>query len=333
MKQRKIDHIRLSLDNRSQSDYNVFDSYHLPYIALPELDLEQVHTSTTLLKKTISQPLIIASMTGGTKYADTINRNIAIAAENSKVAIGVGSQRIALQDRSAIKTFEMVRQHAPNAIIFANMGAIQLNNSKNYKDYQAVIDMIDADALYLHINPLQEALQPGGDTNYAGLITKIEELISKIKIPVYVKEVGNGMDVQSAQSLIRAGVSGIDVAGVGGTSYSWIEAKRSGSDNLADWFKSVGIGTDEAVKSIAKIKKTTQLVASGGLRSPLDALKSRSMGADYYSMARPILEKAIISSEAIEEFIEEFRRGLQIAMFGCGVQDWQAAKTIVLKKA
>lgn len=332
MKQRKNDHIKLSLDDDSQASINPFDKYRLGYRALPEINLGDVSTEVSLLGKTLSQPLIIASMTGGTKYAATINKNLAIAAEKTKVAIGVGSQRIALRDKSAIKTFEMVRQYAPNAIIFANMGAIQLNNDKTIQDYQRVIDMIDADALYLHINPLQEALQPGGDTNYAGLVDKIASLISKLKVPVFVKEVGNGMDTTSVTALIEAGVSGIDVAGVGGTSYSWIEAKRANSEKFADWFKSVGITTDEAIIDISNIKKSTILVSSGGIRTPLDALKSHILGADYYSMARPLLQKAIISSDDTIEFVEEFQKGLQIALFSCGARDWDTAKSAKLTK-
>lgn len=330
MQKRKIDHIKLSLDESSQAEFSPFDKYQLNYRALPETNLEDVSTQTKLFGKYISQPLIIASMTGGTQHVATINKNLAIAAEKTKVAMGVGSQRIALSSKSAIKSFELVRKHAPNAILFANMGAIQLNNAKTLKDYQIIIDMIGANALYLHINPLQEALQPGGDTNYEGLIDRIEKLIGKLNVPVFVKEVGNGIDSKSAKMLIRAGVSGIDVAGVGGTSYSWIEAMRARSENLAKWFKHVGVTTDVAISEISKFKKSTSLVASGGIRTPLDALKVHALGADYYSMARPLLQKAIISSDNTVEFIEEFQKGLKIALFSCGCKNWYDAKNIKL---
>lgn len=326
MKQRKIDHIKLSLDEGSQSYLNPFDKYQLNYRALPEINLDDVTTGTKLFGRSISQPLIIASMTGGTQYAATINKNLAIAAEKTSVAMGVGSQRIALSSRSAIESFKLVRKNAPNAIIFANMGAIQLNNAKTFQDYRTIIDMIGANALYLHINPLQEALQPGGDTNYAGLIDKIASLISKLKVPVFVKEVGNGIDEESAEALIKAGVSGIDVAGVGGTSYSWIEAKRANSENLADWFKSVGVATDRAIVDISKFKSSISVIASGGIRTPFDTLKAAALGADYYSFARPLLQKAIISSDDTVEYIEEFQKGLQIAMFSCGIKNWSDAK-------
>jgi len=332
MKQRKIDHIKLSLDGDSQAPNNPFDKYRLEYRALPEINLDDVSTEVSLLDKTISQPLIIASMTGGTKYAATINKNLAIAAERTRVAIGVGSQRIALHDKSVIKTFELVREYAPTTVVFANMGAIQLNNNKTTRDYQAVVDMIGADALYLHINPLQEALQPSGDTNYASLLSKIATLVGKLNVPVYVKEVGNGIDQLSAKMLIQAGVSGIDVAGVGGTSYSWIEGKRAKSTNLADWFKSIGVETDQAIIDVSDIKGDTSLVASGGIRSPLDGLKAHVLGADYYSMARPLLQKAIVSSEDTIQYIEEFRRGLQVALFSCGSIDWVSSKSIKFTK-
>ncbi|MDQ5943399.1 MAG: Isopentenyl-diphosphate delta-isomerase [Patescibacteria group bacterium] len=332
MKQRKIDHIKLSLDDDSQAPVGPFDKYRLEYRALPEINLDDVSTEVSLLGKTISQPLIIASMTGGTKYAATINKNLAIAAEKTNVAIGVGSQRIALRDKSAVKTFELVREYAPSTVVFANMGAIQLNNNKTVRDYQAVVDMIGADALYRHINPLQEALQPSGDTNYADLLSKIATLVSKLRVPVYVKEVGNGIDSISAKMLIQAGVSGIDVAGVGGTSYSWIEGKRAKSANLAEWFKSAGVETDQSIMEISNIKKNVSLVASGGIRTPLDGLKAHALGADYYSMARPLLQKAIVSSEETILFLEEFQRGLQVALFSCGSGDWDSGKSIKLTK-
>lgn len=331
LEKRKQDHIDLTLDERSQHPIRPFEMWRLPYRALPEVNLEDVSTETELFGKTLSQPLIIASMTGGTKYAKTINTNLAKAAERHQVALGVGSQRIALENADARETFELVRQHAPTTVLFANMGAIQLNNGKSTKDYLEIIKMIEADGLYLHINPLQEALQPGGDTNYAGLVDKIAGLVDEIDVPVFVKEVGHGIDEHSAKQLFETGVAGIDVAGLGGTNYAWIEAQRANAEYFARWFRYVGIPTDEALIAAAKHRPTgAKLVASGGMRSMIAALKARALGADYYSSARSFLKRAVKDYDETSEAIMLAQRGLQIAMFSCGVSSWDEAGALKL---
>ena len=327
---RKQDHVDLSLDPSSQYDTRPFEAYRLPYKALPEINLEDVSTETELFGKKLSQPLIISSMTGGTKYAGIINKNLAIAAEAARVALGVGSQRIALEKREAIESFELVRKHAPTAVLFANMGAIQLNNGRDVADYEAVVRMIAADALYLHINPLQEAIQPGGDTNYAGLLKKIEQLVAKLSVPVFVKEVGHGIDEATAKALFDIGVAGVDVAGLGGTSYAWIEARRAGEDYYADWFRNVGVPTDEAVVGAARHKGERIVVASGGIRNPLAAVKARALGADYVASARSFLKRAVVSADETIAAIEMAHRGIQITLFSCGVSNWQEAANIEL---
>ncbi|MEI7819019.1 MAG: type 2 isopentenyl-diphosphate Delta-isomerase [bacterium] len=328
---RKQDHIDLSLDQRSQSSDRPFSRWRLPYKALPEINLDDVSTATSLFGKTLSQPLIIASMTGGTKHAGTINKNLAIAAEKNQVALGVGSQRIALEKSEARATFELVRKHAPTTVLFANMGAIQLNNGRSTTDYIEVINMIQADGLYLHVNPLQEALQPGGDTNYADLIQKIERLVGELDTPVFVKEVGHGIDGETAKMLFDIGVAGIDVAGVGGTSYAWIEAQRAKLEDFSKWFHDIGIPTDDAVIAAAAHKSDNNfIVASGGMRDPVAALKSRALGADFYSNATGLLKRAILDEAETVAAIELARRGLQIAMFSCGVSNWDEARKIKL---
>lgn len=319
---RKKQHIDLCLNENSQANRNVFDAYSLPYRALPEVAFEDVSTEAGLCGKRLSQPLIIASMTGGSEHAKTINTNLAIAAENEGVALGVGSQRIGLDLPDAEQTFKLVRKHAPNAFLFANMGAVQLNYGKKPEDYRRVVEMINANALYLHINPLQEAIQPGGDTDYRGLIDKIAMVVDAVSVPVFAKEVGHGIDIQTAQALIAAGVQGIDVAGVGGTSYAWVEAQRAKNDNFAEWFKEVGIPTDQAIKDIANLKTKATLVASGGVRSPLDGLKAHALGADLYSAATPFLKTALESAEAAMEQIQIWQNGLRIALFVSGRSSW-----------
>lgn len=322
IEKRKEQHIKWAKDPESQINKEPFAGSKLPYKSLPEIDYEQVSTKTTLFNKTMSQPLIIASMTGGVQHGNTINKNLALAAEHTKVAMGVGSQRIALQIEDAIPSFSQVRKHAPSAVIFANMGAIQLNYGKTAEDYKKVVDMIEADGLYIHVNALQEAIQPEGDTNFSGLLKKIETLVKEIKVPIYVKEVGHGFDAGTAMKLASTGVSGIDTAGANGTSWAWIEAKRKGSDNLAEWFKDFGLTLEESLDNIRPYKNKLKIVASGGLRSPIQALKSHLAGADYYSAASPFLEPALESPEKLIQTIEEWQKGLKVAMFCCGIERW-----------
>jgi isopentenyl-diphosphate delta-isomerase len=319
---RKGDHIRLCLDEGSQSHFPQFTEVEIPYCAMPDSNLTEVNTEIELFGKHLNQPLIISSMTGGTEHGIKINTNLAIAAEATKVALGVGSQRIALEKKEAVATFKLIRKHAPTAFIFANMGAVQLNYGYDIDHYRRVVDMIRADALYLHLNPLQEAIQPGGDTNYKGLAHKIAALIKAIDVPVFIKEVGHGIDTTTAHTLYAAGAAGIDVAGVGGTSYAWVEAQRAHNNHFADWFKAFGITTEQAIRSITPIKGNGILVASGGIRSPIEAYKAHLLGADMYAATQPFLQAALTSAESVVGAVEEWQRALQIAMFTTNTSKW-----------
>jgi isopentenyl-diphosphate delta-isomerase len=331
---RKGDHIRLCLEPGSQAEGSVFDAYTLPYCALPELSLEEVDTSYKLSGKTLAMPLIIASMTGGTEHGRTINTNLALAAEQCGVAMAVGSQRIALEKPETAGSFELVRRYAPTAFIVANMGAIHLNYGYGVDDYRRVVDMIRADALYLHLNPLQEALQPNGDTDFGGILAKIEKLIDQVNVPVFIKEVGHGISGEVARALFKAGAGAVDVAGTGGTSYAWVEAQRAHNDDFAGWFKAFGIPTDQSLREVARARARTRadqlVIASGGVRSPVDGLKARALGADLFSAAVPFLGPAIQSPEAIIEVIENWKRGLRIALFATACRDWSAAQDLEL---
>ncbi len=192
--------------------------------------------------------------------------------------------------------------------------------------------MVQADALYLHLNPLQEALQPGGDTDFRNLIQKIKELIQEIDVPVIVKEVGHGISADVAKILFEIGASGVDTAGVGGTSYAWVEAERSHNEDFARWFKEFGISTDQSLLQAVSVKtKPDQIViASGGVRSPLDGLKARALGADLFSAAVPFLKPAMNSSDELIAIIENWKKGLRVAMFVSGAKNWQTAKEIKL---
>ncbi len=331
---RKGDHIRLCLDPRSQAARSAFDAYRLPYSALPELSLDQVDASYSLFGKSLAMPLVIASMTGGSEHGRQINTNLALAAEHCGVAMGVGSQRIGLEKDDAKDTFQLVRQHAPTACIIANMGAVQLNYGHGIDSYRRVVDMVQADALYLHLNPLQEALQPGGDTDFRGLADKIRKVVDGVGVPVIVKEVGHGISASVAQTLFGIGVSAIDVAGVGGTSYAWVEAERSRNEDFAQWFKTFGIPTDQSVVAVAgaKTQPSQRVIASGGIRSPLDGLKSRALGADLFSAAVPFLASAMQSPEQLIATVENWKQGLRVGMFAAGVKDWNEARNITLAR-
>lgn len=319
---RKIQHIKLALDDQSQGEGGAFANVKLPYKSLPELDLVEVDTKVDLLGKKLNQPLIIGSMTGGADHAVAINTNLAIAAEECKVAMGVGSQRAALEKPEMRETFELVRKYAPTTVIFANMGLVQLNFGRSIEDYKRVVEMVQADGLYVHVNPIQEALQPEGDTNFSGLMPKFGKLVKAVGVPVFVKEVGGGLDELTVKQLVEMGAAGIDVAGVGGTSWTWIEAKRSGKERFEKWFADFGLLTEEAVIGAAKVKGKAVLVASGGIRNPIQGLKAHLVGADLYSAARPFLMDAIKSSDDVVSALRDWERGLKIAMFGCGMKEW-----------
>lgn len=328
IEKRKNEHINLALDPNSQILKEPFLSIELPYKTLPEINLSKVSTEVKLFNKKLSQPLIIASMTGGTAKAKLINQNISIAASETGVAFGVGSQRITLKNEDAKESFSIVRRNAPNSVIFANMGAVQLNYEANYDDYQRIVDLIEADALYLHLNALQEAVQPEGDTNFEALIEKIGKLVTIINVPVFVKEVGHGIDLQTAKNLIEIGIKGIDVAGANGTSWAWIDAKRKTDGHFSEWFKDFGISTEQSLKNISEAKKMfnkseVTVVASGGIRNPIQALKARTLEADFYSAAYPFLAYALEESpNNLIEYIKEWQRGMQIAMFCTGQSTW-----------
>jgi isopentenyl-diphosphate delta-isomerase len=329
---RKGDHIRLCLDPRSQAETAAFEKYRLPYTALPECSLNTVDTSFDLCGKRLAMPLLIASMTGGSEHGRAINTNLAIAAETCGVALGLGSQRIGLEKQDAKDTFELVRKHAPTAFIVANMGAVQLNYGHGIDSYRRIIDMVRADAVYLHLNPLQEALQPGGDTDFRGLTDKIRQLVAALDVPVFVKEVGHGISGEVARTLFAMGVRAVDVAGVGGTSYAWVEAERSHNDAFAEWFKLFGVPTDTAVVQAmeAKAHSDQLVIASGGIRSPLDGLKARALGADMFSAATPFLAPAMASAEATIATVQNWQKGLQIALFASGARDWDDAAQLLL---
>ena len=251
--ERKADHIRVNLEEDVDSGLIAgFEHLHFKHNALPELDLDEIDLAQSFLSKTLAAPLLISSMTGGTDQAREINRNLASAAQKAGIAMGLGSQRVAIEDPNLSDTFNM-RDVAPDALMFANLGAVQLNYGYGAEEAQRAIDMIEADALVLHLNALQEAVQPEGDTEFGNLLSKIERLVTSVSVPVIAKEVGWGISGTVATRLIGAGVAIIDVAGAGGTSWSQVEMHRATEEKQADLaarFVDWGIPTAEAVHQV-----------------------------------------------------------------------------------
>ena len=326
---RKADHIRINLQQDVQSGLaSGFSRIHLLHQALPELDLRQVTTSTTFLGKPLAGPLLISSMTGGTEQAARINRALAEAAQAVGVAMGLGSQRAALEDRRWEASFQ-VRRLAPSIPLLANLGAVQLNYGYGLDDCKRAVEMVGADALVLHLNPLQEAVEPDGDGNFAGLLDKIGAVCRHLGVPVIAKEVGWGISAETARRLVEAGVSVIDVAGAGGTSWSQVAMHRAQTPEqaeLAAAFADWGIPTVRALQAVRRELPHVPLIASGGLRSGVDLAKCIALGADVGALAGPFLKAAADSAAAVQTLIALVLGQLRVAMFATGSRDLAALR-------
>ena len=319
---RKADHLRICLDEDVQFHgvTNGLERYRFTHCCLPELNRSEIDITTTFLGKSLGAPLLISSMTGGTEQAKSINFRLAEVAQHYKLAMGVGSQRIAVENPQVADTFA-VRSLAPDILLFANLGAVQLNYSYGLDECLRVIDLCQADALILHLNPLQECIQPNGDTNFRGLLDKIYILCSKLSVPVIVKEVGNGISAGIAQKLLEAGVSAIDVAGAGGTSWAKVESERALNEKqrrlgltFADW----GLPTAECITSIRAIAPDIPLIASGGLRNGLDVAKAIALGADLSGLAWPFLQAASESADAVDNLVQLLMAEITTVLFCTG---------------
>ncbi len=331
IEQRKADHIRINLEKDVRSALTTgLEKVHFVHEALPELNLDDADTSLTLFGKRLGAPILISSMTGGTHQAGTINRRLAEAAQSTRTAMGVGSQRAALEDAKQAKTFQ-VRKYAPDILLFANLGAVQLNYGYDVDDCRRAVDMIEADALYLHLNALQEAVQQGGDTKFKDLSKKMEVICKKLEVPVIAKEVGWGISERTAKLLANCGVSAIDVAGAGGTSWSQVEMYRAPDEfthELAATFVGWGIPTADSILNVKKAAPNMLIFASGGLKDGLDIAKCIALGATLGGMAGNFLKAAAVSTEKAIGTMELTKRQIQVTMFAVG-----AGKLIELKSA
>jgi isopentenyl-diphosphate delta-isomerase len=335
IKDRKLDHIKINLEKDVRSALTTgLENYHFTHEALPELDLERIDTSLSLFGKKLNAPILISSMTGGTEEAESINLRLAEAAQTVGVAMGVGSQRAAIEHPEQAVTFQ-VRRAAPDILLFANLGAVQLNYGYGIDQCRQAVDMIQADALILHLNPLQEAVQKGGDTNFAGLAKKIEQVCKKIEAPVIAKEVGWGISERTAKLLADCGMSAIDVAGAGGTSWSQVEMHRAPDEftrELAETFVGWGIPTAESILNVKKTVPNMTIFASGGIKDGLDIAKCVALGATLGGMAGNFLKAAAISTEKAIETMKLTKKQIEVTMFACGVEKLEGLKTGKLVK-
>jgi len=326
---RKKEHLEICLDTESvtSSSGTGLSRYRFVHNALPELDIDEIDLSTVFLGKRLKAPILISSMTGGFDLARKVNRNLAAAAQALGLAMGVGSQRVAIEEPSAAASFQ-VRDVAPDILLFGNLGAVQLNYGYTVEHCRRAVSMIGADALILHLNVLQEAVQPEGNRNFKGLEQKIAAVCRDLEVPVIAKEVGNGISADAARRLERAGVRAIDVAGRGGTSWSAVEAQRAVKQGsrpdraFADW----GIPTEEALVSVRQALPEISLIASGGIRTGVDMAKSIALGADLAAFGQPLLAAALESSAQVIEFIAGVIHELKVSMLCVGAANLAALR-------
>lgn len=300
------------------------ERYRFLHLALPEIDLSQISTRCQFLGRQLSAPLLISSMTGGTAAAGEINERLARVAQEFGLALALGSVRAAVENASLIPTFQ-VRRWAPDVFLMCNLGAVQLNYGYGREECLRAVEITQADALVLHLNPLQEALQPSGNTQFAGLLHRIEALVRNFPVPVVAKEVGWGISWDVARRLADCGVSAIDVAGAGGTSWSEIEGLRMESDDprrkVAEDFRDWGIPTADAIREVRAACPDMPLIGSGGLRTGVDVAKALALGADIGGIALPFLRAAAVSEDALRREVMRILLGLRLTMFCIGAKD------------
>jgi isopentenyl-diphosphate delta-isomerase len=337
---RKAEHIKISLikDINAKNVRTGFSDVHLIHSALPEIDRADVSLSTKEFGHSFSAPILVGAMTGGTREATKINSSIAKAVEDLGLGMGVGSQRAAIELPRLASTFKVVRKKAPSAFLVANIGAPQLVGGYGLKEVRIAVDMISADALAIHLNPLQEAVQPEGEVKYAGVLEKITEIAGDIDVPVIVKETGAGISAEVATKLEKAGVQGIDISGVGGTSWAAVEYHRaklhkdSFRQHLGKCFWDWGIPTAVSLVEVAQSTKVT-IIASGGVRAGIDIAKSIVLGSSLVSISTPILSPATKNSEEVKRTLQLYIEELRNAMFLVGAtsnDDLKKTSTVIL---
>ena len=326
---RKDTHLDLAMSPLAQAGINnSMDRLRLTHCAMPECDLDTVNIATQFLGYDLSAPLFIGAMTGGTKRADNINAALAEAAQSQLVALAVGSQRAGLENGSSLRH---LRALAPNIPIIGNLGGTQLAGDKGLDLAKAAVDDLQADALAIHLNPLQEAVQPEGDRDWRGIAAAIEQAVVELPVPIIVKEVGAGINASLASRLFEMGVMGVDVAGLGGTNRTRIEAARIADDEAAlfapflDW----GLPTLECLIDVCKHCPNNHIIASGGIRHGLDVAKALWVGASMVSMAGPML-KMLIDMTSDETQVETKAETLSPDALSTALMNWQKQLRLAL---
>lgn len=333
MQTRKRRHIDVCLDGpvEYQTVTTGLERYRLPYHALTQTSLSRLDLGTDFLGKRLAAPVLIGAMTGGAELSGTINRNLAAAAHRLGVGMMLGSQRIMFDNEVAAESFA-VRDIAPDALLIGNVGLAQLSEAV-VPALRRALDQVGADALAVHTNPLQEAMQRDGDTDFTGSIERLRTVAATLGKPVMLKEVGHGIGATAAAELIGCPLAAVDVAGAGGTSWARVEQLvRYGeirSPALAEW----GIPTAQALVEVAHTLPGVALVASGGIRTGMDAAKALAMGAEVVAVARPLLAPAIESADAVVAWLQRFIDELRVCLHGCGAADLPALRRVGVQPA
>jgi isopentenyl-diphosphate delta-isomerase len=333
---RKEDHIDLCLTDKVdfQSNTNGFEKYEFEHFAITEVVIDKIDLSTQFLKKKISYPFLISCMTGGTSRAKDINQKLAVSANELNIPIGIGSQRIALEGKKQYSTYKVVRDNAKDVPILGNIGAAQIVKSKNpVDDIKFLIDLVDANAMVVHLNPLQELLQREGEPDFKGLLSALEKICSQISVPVIAKEVGAGISKKAAKKLLNVGVQGIDVAGAGGTSWAAVELLRSNQRD--DYFKEWGLPTSYCIRTVNELKKNYKfvLIGSGGIANGIDIAKSIAIGADLTASAGTILREIDKNGiEGVVKLIHSWFETVKRIMFLTGCENISGLNKLGLKR-
>ncbi|NPA84691.1 MAG: type 2 isopentenyl-diphosphate Delta-isomerase [Crenarchaeota archaeon] len=321
---RKLDHLRITLVEDVEAGSTWLEFVMVPHKAVPELNLEKVSTEVEVFGKKLKAPIIVTGMTGGNEHAAKINAVIAEVVEELGLGMGVGSQRAAVEHPELAWTFRIARERAPNALIIANLGAPQLLKGYGIEEIEKVIEMIDADAIAIHLNAAQEAFQPEGDVDYEGLVARLQEIVDKVKKPIIIKETGAGLDYDSVKVLRDIGIKAFDVSGSGGTSWVRVEmyrAREKGDEVLAEvaeWMSSWGIPTAASVMEARAAAPDSLIIASGGIRNGMHAVKSIALGADMVGVALPALKAAYRGKEELKKFLRAMMLSVKIGLFLTG---------------
>lgn len=335
--QRKKDHIQLCLndDVGFSSLTNGFENYFFEHNAITEVQFDTIDLTTKFFGQKINYPFLISCMTGGTSEAEKINESLALVANQLNIPIGVGSQRQALETDNYHTSYLIVKKNAKDVPILANIGAAQVASIKEIKPFQKIIDLVDASALIIHVNPLQEVLQKSGEPNFKGLLKRIEVLVNKIKVPIIVKEVGSGISKKVAKQLLEVGVSGIDIAGAGGTSWSQVELKRNKQQD--EYFRNWGLPTSYCLREVNTLKKKYNftLISSGGIYNGIEIAKSIALGADIAASARPLIQSVMkVGVDGTIRLIDNWLNDVRKIMYLTGSKNTKAfSKQKLIKKS